>query len=381
MELDWDQIHQLMNEKVMGVISETDEQHLQNALKEYPELQTELEHLEEEYAIWLQDPAIQQIDSEADFALIAYELKKRQVRKRKGIAVGFLFVAATITLAIFFTYPYFVGTSNPVKTTSPQLTLNKTLQLQLSNGEVIDLSTKQDSITVNGNTRLNNSNNALTYTVRDNPATQNQVNSLWVPAGMDYHITLSDGSLIFLNSATTLKFPFHFSDTREITIDGEAYVQVAKDQNRPFILHTPKGTIQVLGTTFNVNTYDSGRVKVSLVDGAVSFAAADNKQTLLKPGQAITYTEDKGVNVAALNENELLWIKGRYKLENTPMMEITKVLPRWYGVKVIIDNPKIAEKRFTGTILKAEPVQEFLDAIKLTTGADSYYKDGILHIR
>lgn len=380
MELDRDHIHQLMNEKVMGVISETDEQHLQNALKEYPELQTELEQLRLEYATWLEQPAVQQIDSEAAFALIEDELVRRKLRKRKWFTYSLLSVAAAVGLIIFFTYPLFINQSNKTNS-SPKLAFNKTLQLKLSNGEVIDLSTRKDSITVNGGTQLNNTNNSLTYTTKDHTPTQEQVNSLWVPPGMDYHIKLSDGTLVFLNSATTLKFPFHFAgNTREITVDGEAYLQVAKDHNRPFILHTPKGTVQVLGTTFNVNTYDSGRVKVSLVDGAVSFASAD-KKTILKPGQAITYVETKGTDVTALNENELLWIKGRYKLDNTPMAEITKVLPRWYGIQVIIDNQKIAEKRFTGTILKSEPIQEFLDAIKLTTGADSYYKDGILHIR
>ena len=380
MELDRDHIHQLMNEKVMGVISETDEQHLQNALKEYPELQTELDQLKLEYTNWLEQPVIQQMDSEAAFALIEDELVRRKVRKRKWFTYSLLSVAAAVGLIIFFTYPLFTNQSNKT-TSSPKLAFNKTLQLKLSNGEVIDLSTRKDSITVNGGTQLNNTNNSLTYTVKDNTATQEQVNSLWVPPGMDYHIELSDGTLVFLNSATSLKFPFHFAgNTREITVDGEAYLQVAKDHNRPFILHTPSGTVQVLGTTFNVNTYDSGRVKVSLVDGAVSFASAD-KKTILKPGQAITYIETEGSGVTSLNENELLWIKGRYKLDNTPMTEITKVLPRWYGVQVVIDNQKIAEKRFTGTILKSEPIQEFLDAIKLTTGADSYYKDGILHIR
>lgn len=380
MELDRVHIHQLMNEKVMGVISETDEQHLQNALKEYPELQTELEQLQLEYTTWLEQPAVQQMNSEAAFAVIEDELLRRKLRKRKWFTYSILSVAATVGLVIFFTYPLFTNQSNKT-TSSPKLAFNKTLQLKLSNGEVIDLSTRKDSITVNGGTQLNNTNNSLTYTVKNNAPTQEQVNSLWVPPGMDYHIKLSDGTLVFLNSATTLKFPFHFAgNTREITVDGEAYLQVAKDHNRPFILHTPKGTVQVLGTTFNVNTYDSGRVKVSLIDGAVSFASSD-KKTILKPGQAITYMETEGSHVTALNENELLWIKGRYKLDNTPMMEITKVLPRWYGVQVVIDNPKTAEKRFTGTILKSEPIQEFLDAIKLTTGTDSYYKDGILHIR
>ncbi|WP_186774158.1 FecR family protein [Chitinophaga pinensis] len=258
---------------------------------------------------------------------------------------------------------------------------NTTLQLQLSNGEIVDLSAPQDSITVNGGTQLKNRNNSLTYSTKDKTNTTEQVNKLWVPPGMDYHITLSDGTLIFLNSATSLRFPFHFTgNTREVFVDGEAYLQVAKDQNRPFILHTPNGAVQVLGTSFNVNTYDPGLIKVSLVEGAVSFATA-NKQTILKPGQAITYLENKGTMLTALNENDLLWIKGRYKLDNTSMSEITKVLPRWYGVKVVIDNPATARKKFTGTILKAEPIQEFLDAIKLTTGAESYYKDGVLHIR
>lgn len=380
MELDRDHIHQLMNEKVMGVISEFDEQHLQNALNEYPDLQTELDQLKLEYANWLEQPAIQQMDSEAAFALIEDELQRRKLRKRKWFTYGLLSAAAVAALLIVFTYPLFINQSNN-STTSQKTVFNKTLQLQLSNGEVIDLSTRQDSITVHGGTQLNNANNSLTYTVKDNTPTQEQVNNLWVPPGMDYHIKLSDGTLVFLNSATTLKFPFHFAgNTREITVDGEAYLQVAKDQNRPFILHTPKGTVQILGTTFNVNTYDPGKIKVSLIDGAVAFASAD-KKTILKPGQAVTYVEKEGTEVTAIDENELLWIKGRYKLDNTPLTEITKVLPRWYGVQVVIDNQKIASKRFTGTILKSEPIEEFLDAIKLTTGAESYYKDGILHIR
>ncbi|MCF6402110.1 FecR domain-containing protein [Chitinophaga filiformis] len=381
MELDRDHIHQLMNEKVMGVISETDEQHLQNALKEYPDLQAELDELLLEYTNWLEQPAIQQMDSEAAFALIEDEVRRRkQLRRRRGFTYFFISVAATVALLIFFTYPLFTNRSNK-SDAGPKLAFNKTLQLQLSNGEVIDLSTKQDSITVNGGTQLNNTNKTLTYTTKDKTPSESQVNSLWVPPGMDYHITLSDGTLVFLNSATTLKFPFHFAgNIREISVEGEAYLQVAKDQNRPFVLHTPRGTVQVLGTTFNVNTYDSGRVKVSLVDGAVAFESAD-KKTVLKPGQAITYLDAEGSDVTSLNENELLWVKGRYKLDNTPMTEITKVLPRWYGVQVVIDNQKVAEKRFTGTILKSEPIQEFLDAIKLTTGAESYYKDGILHIR
>ena len=380
MELDWDHIHQLMNEKVMGVISETDEQHLQNALKEYPDLQAELDELLLEYTNWLEQPAVQQIDSDAAFALIEDGLKRRkQLRKRRRITYFSISAAATVTLLIFFIYPLIINQSEK-SSAGPKLAFNKTLQLQLSNGEVIDLSTRQDSITLNGGTQLNNTKNSLTYTTKDKAPSQSQVNSLWVPPGMDYHITLSDGTLVFLNSATTLKFPFHFAgNTREITVEGEAYLQVAKDQNRPFILHTPRGTVQVLGTTFNVNTYDSGRVKVSLVDGAISFASA-SKKTILKPGQAITYLDSEGSDVTSLNENELLWIKGRYKLDNTPMAEITKVLPRWYGVQVVIDSKAMANKKFTGTILKSEPLEEFLEAIKLTTGAQSYYKDGVLHI-
>jgi ferric-dicitrate binding protein FerR (iron transport regulator) len=379
MELDRDHIHQLMNEKVMGVISETDEQHLQNALKEYPELQTELDELQLEYTNWLEQPAIQQLDSEADFALIEDELQRRKLRKRNRFIYSLLSVAAAAAVAIFIIYPLFTNQSDQSNTV-PKLAFNKTLQLQLSSGEVVDLSTKHDSITVNG-AQLNNTNNSLTYTTKDNTTSHEKINSLWVPPGMDYHIKLSDGTLVFLNSATTLKFPFHFAgSTREITVDGEAYLQVAKDENRPFILHTSRGSVQVLGTTFNINTYEAGRVKVSLVEGAVAFASAD-KKTVLKPGQAVTYVETEGSDVTTLNENELLWIKGRYKLDNTPMTEITKVLPRWYGVQVVIDNQKTAQKRFTGTILKSEPIQEFLDAIKLTTDTDSYYKDGVLHIR
>lgn len=367
MKIDRDYIHQLMNERVTGIISEKNEQYLQNTLEQNPELQKEWEQLQQEYAAWENSSSVKQHNSQSAFDIISYELQRRKLRKRKTLIYSAISAAAAILLLIAI-YPIFKPSSS-----QEPVAINKSLQLQLANGQVVELSGKKDSIQL-GTTQLSNKNNTLTYSTKDDPASQGKVNSLWVPPGMDYHIHLSDGTLVFLNSATTLKFPFKFAgNLREITIEGEAYLQVAKDPNRPFILHTPKGAVQVLGTSFNVNTYDSGMVKVSLVEGAVAFNSVK-----LNPGQAAISTTE--TTVTTLNENDLLWIKGRYKLDNTPLSEITKILPRWYGIQVVIDNNKIADKRFTGTILKSEPVEEFLDAIKITTGAEYYYKDKILHI-
>jgi transmembrane sensor len=355
---------------VTGIISETDEQHLQNTLQNYPDLKAEFEQLEKEYADWENSSAVQQNNSQANFELIKHELQRRELRKRKTIIYSLLSAAAVITFVALI-YSIF-----PTPTQKQQqVAINKSLQLKLANGQLIDLSSKKDSISTD-EASLSIRNHTLSYTTKNHSGSQDQLNSLWVPPGMDYHIELSDGTLVFINSASTLKFPFRFSgSTREVIIEGEAYLQVAKDPNRPFILHTPKGPVQVLGTSFNVNTYDSGVVKVSLVEGAVAF-----NDVKLKPGQAITY-DNGNTDVCTLNENDLLWIKGRYKLDNTSLSEITKIIPRWYGVNVVIDSEKTAAKRFTGSILKSEPVEEFLDAIKLTTGVDYYYKDGTWHLR
>ncbi len=258
----------------------------------------------------------------------------------------------------------------------------KMIALQLANGKTINLSQEEEDIETDG-ARLSNANKALSYTVAGNPAGANGLNKLKVPVGKDYKITLSDGTEVWLNAATSLQFPFRFTGaTREITIAGEAYLKVAPRAGQPFLVHTSYGTVQVLGTAFNVNAYDPGTVKVALVEGAVRLDAGNNK-VQLQPGNAATYTLNKGITVQPFDQEEVLsWREGKYYFSDASLEQITTILPRWYGLEVVIDNPSLAGERFAGMMDRNKPVAVFLDNLAKTRKI-SWYFDGkdVLHLQ
>lgn len=251
------------------------------------------------------------------------------------------------------------------------------LILTLGNGKMINLKKVNGAISQNG-IRLKNDSVArmLTY---DSALTDNEINTLQVPAGLDYTINLSDGTQVMLNSATVLKFPFRFSgNTREITLDGEAYLKVAHDASRPFIVHLPSGDVRVLGTEFNVNTY-TPKEKVSLVKGHVRFTGtADSIE--LRAGQAAIMSGES-FKTLDIDPDDLAWIEGKYILDNTTVEDIARLIPRWFGVQVIIDNKEIAQRRFNGVIYKNKPLLGFLELLQGTTDASYYYAGSVLHIK
>jgi ferric-dicitrate binding protein FerR (iron transport regulator) len=297
--------------------------------------------------------------------------------------------AAIVTIIVVGWYLFNKGrqpeASQPVaKVTDGQPENKKDIQLQLANGQTINLSGTSDSILLK-DARLNNAGKTLSYTLVKNDEhveVSPSLNRLTVPIGKDYKITLSDGTEVWLNSATTLQFPFRFTGkTREIIVHGEAYLKVAQHAKQPFLVHTQHGTVQVLGTSFNINDYDSGVVKVALVEGAVRFKAGE-KDVTIKPGLEAVYTQNKGIRMQAFDEDDVLaWRSGRYYFYDATLEEIISVLPRWYGITVVIDNPSLSRERFTGMMDRNKPVQKFLDALSKTMKITYQLDKDILHLQ
>ncbi|WP_161964008.1 FecR family protein [Chitinophaga flava] len=289
-------------------------------------------------------------------------------------AAALLFVAAT-------SWWYFRSVQTPHRHLSLS-DKNKGVQLQLANGKVVNLSTDSGTIALQ-KIQFNNNNKTLslaTSTIDESKG--NEKLTLAVPAGLDYKVQLPDGSYIWLNSTTTMRFSVPFSGaSRDVFIDGEAFIQVAKDVNRPFFVHTAHSTVQVLGTSFNINSYDKDVVKVSLVDGAVKMKDGEEEVTL-KPGQQAVAT-GKGIQVRPFDEmEELSWRQGLFYFSGATLSEISRVLPRWFGIPVIMDNNRIAKETFTGSIDRNQPIIIFLDDLKSTTTVDYYFDNiGRLHFK
>jgi len=314
------------------------------------------------------------------------DMTEMQPKRRAGgkiLAWGGILAAAAIT-GIVIAIQIFKADVNPNPSPNTAIANNKTVELQLGNGRVFALSGNTNTHTYGAGT-LQNSGATLTYTVdktKGGEEVLTAINSLKVPIGMDYKIVLSDGSTVWLNSQTVIKFPFKFGATsREISVNGEAFLEVTKDPARPFFVRTSRGAVQVLGTSFNVNTYDSGVVKVALVEGAVRFKTKSS-ETTIKPGWEAVY-RNEAVGLKPFDQDvTLAWRTGRLYFENATIQEITNVLPRWFGVEVQFDNPSVKTDTFTGVVNRNKPITIFLDKLKKIMGIDYYFdKKGILHIK
>ncbi|MBS1601429.1 MAG: FecR domain-containing protein [Bacteroidetes bacterium] len=255
------------------------------------------------------------------------------------------------------------------------------IELKLADGQVVNLSQQQGAINA-GAAQLTNNNKSLSYVSGRNPQAAG-INTLTVPIGKDYKITLSDGSEVWLNSATKLEFPLSFGrNTREISINGEAYVKVAKIARQPFVVHLPNSSVQVLGTEFNVNTYDSGVVKVALVNGSVNLHAPTGS-SILTPGKQAVYLAGQPIAQVIFDaRNVLSWRKGLFYFKDASLEEISRVVPRWYGIRVVIDDPAIQSRTFSGVINRNRPIEAFMEDLKVISRIESYTdQEGAVHFK
>ena len=191
-----------------------------------------------------------------------------------------------------------------------------------------------------------------------------------VPFGQMSQVTLSDGTKIYLNSGTTLRYPEQFAlDNRSVSINGEAYFEVAKMVNKPFIVNSSDLKIEVLGTSFNISAYqDDQETLVTLVEGKVNAQSLDGENIInLVPGQLAIKNKNNS-NIAIRDVNTKFykdWIEGRLFFDDEPLGQIANKLDRWFNVKITFDDERLKSHRFTGTILKNKPVDQIMQALQM----------------
>lgn len=200
-------------------------------------------------------------------------------------------------------------------------------------------------------------------------------NKLIVPRGAENKVILADGTIVHLNAASELTYPIQFQGKeRQVKLQGEAYFEVKHDPSHPFIVNTPFGKVEVLGTSFNVNAYsDHDACRTTLVKGKVQIITHAQQKLELVPGEqalfSATTLSKKQVDVT----NEVSWASGIYTFQQESLSNIMERLKRWYKIdEVIYDNPDIGQLRYTGNIQRNININQFLDAFQLT-GDFSYH--------
>lgn len=197
-------------------------------------------------------------------------------------------------------------------------------------------------------------------------------NELEVPRGGEYKVRLADGTLVYLNSATRMKYPVKFDEKeRKVYLSGEAYFEVAKDPERPFFVEMEGVEVRVYGTSFNVNTHREGNIQTVLVKGSIGVKVlSSGMESMIRPGQMAEFKQGntkvdvKDVNVAVYTD----WKDGIFRFENQRLEDILTVLSNWYDVDVFYQTVSVKELHFSGYMERYKDVSVILEAITLSTG-------------
>ncbi|MEG1545161.1 MAG: DUF4974 domain-containing protein [Tannerellaceae bacterium] len=246
--------------------------------------------------------------------------------------------------------------------------------LLFSNGEKKVLDEQSFAIQQKDILIKNDVDNKLSYQIgktTENPDTHIQKNHLVIPKGKSYQVILSDGTRIWLNSETELIYPTSFTgDKREVTLIGEAYFEVAKNKERPFLVNANGMTVRVLGTSFNVACYKTDNfISTTLVEGSVAVETDRGNTKTISPSEQFRYDKKQHKATVQTVNTDLFtsWVNGEYIFKDTPLEEIVSQLRHWYDFSVSYQDEKLKQKRFSLTVGRTTSIDQLLEIISYTS--------------
>ncbi len=291
------------------------------------------------------------------------------------------YAVAAVVMGILATSYFFKSSNfdnsteaNPIVDTTPIITPNN-----IEAGTDKAILTLEDGTSVvlgKGNTyqtkNTNSNGEQIIYNQSKQKSSVTAYNYLTIPRGGQFHIILSDGTEVWLNSESQLKYPVSFIEgvTRQVElVYGEAYFDVSPStahKGSKFKVWNQFQEVEVIGTEFNIKAYkDETNILTTLVEGKVAIGNSDFKQNLSPNQQSNLNTEDNTIKVANVNvEGEVSWKKGIFSFEAKSLKDIMKVLSRWYDVDIVFENAYLKSVKFNGILDKRQSIEEILLIMK-----------------
>lgn len=392
MKLSQEHIRRLLMEKIAGTISEDDDQRIGEEISNNPAVNAQWEALRKSMQSEAAQEFLEQLDAEQSWHSVSVRMLEAPASRKQRLISSKQWMAAAAILILLMSagsYLFLSGKksrSMPLALEEPSKlaatdSLQQAVGLYLEDGRQINLTDSSNRIINLGDAALSTTGGGLQLQTAGTGATQ--WSTVAVPAKLDYRIVLSDGSEVWLNSSSSLRFPLHFSDTaREVFLQGEAFFKVSKNVKQPFIVHSPGAAIQVLGTSFNVHAYHPAQAIVSLVEGSVKTRSKGHStETILRPGLEAVIDTAQQTRVRSFKQAATLaWMKGLYYFHDMPLAEMGEVLQRWFGLTMVISDPALARLPVTGAIEKDQPLTDFLNSLQATAGIKAEIRQDQLHL-
>jgi ferric-dicitrate binding protein FerR (iron transport regulator) len=290
-------------------------------------------------------------------------------------------VAASIVLLLSLSY---LAINNAKQVNAPPIIVNTTIKagtdkaiLTLGDGSEVNL----DAETPYQSKNIHSNGKQITYVPKADLGTAKIAhNYLTIPRGGQFFVQLSDGTKVWLNSESQLKYPVMFTDGENRLVEllyGEAYFEVSpstKHKGSHFKVLTQGQEIEVLGTEFNLKAYrNESNIYTTLVEGKVTVSTTNTEKTLI-PNQQLDFdTVNHHTTISHVDVyNVISWKKGIFSFKSMTLKDIAKVLSRWYDVEVTFDNPALKEVRFNGVLGKDQDLEVILKNIQKTNFINAY---------
>ena len=316
------------------------------------------------------------VDTKKAWVLVNQKLNLKKPKPYRKFAIA----ASIIGLIGIFSFFNF-GRNFPETTTETSIT---TAVVEKADGKaVLTLANGTDVVLTNQgyqNKNITSNGSELIYKESGNDSAPKEIiyNYLSVPRGGEFFVQLSDGTKVWLNSESKLKFPVEFNGTsREVElVYGEAYFEVSPStlhQGANFIVKNQSQTIEVLGTAFNLKAYKEDKTIVTtLVEGKVSLAHNEMQEVKsLNPSQQATFTlQTNKLNIELVDTDEITaWRNGVLKFRNKSLKDIMSALSRWYDLEVNFEDESIEQQKFNGIFRKTQEIENILESIQKTQEA------------
>lgn len=375
-----------------GTLTRPEEERLNELLSD-PEWARLKQDLEDDRFIMGRFKEYEKYDKMADFSCFLKRIRKK--RKRVLWTTGIrrtIYVAASLLVFAMAGWLWLTGRTGEhqpetVQEMARMGTVDRnSVRLILGDNKMIPLTRRGEAVMLaTKGIQYSDGLRTLNYKYVKNDSLEDVVeyHTLIVPKGEMQKVIFSDSSWVVLNARSSIKFPAVFKGAeRKVYVEGEAYFEVARDAEHPFIVSVKNFDVRVLGTSFNVLSYDDEFAScVTLLSGSVE-TMSGNDTVCLRPGEQVSITSDNRMTVQKTDINVVVsWMDEKFGFNNERLDVIMRKICRWYDVEVLYAVPGIRERRFTGAPASTMPLKELLEALSTTTNLQFSLRDGMITIK
>lgn len=328
-------------------------------------------------------------ESNVQTAFDSFVRKREKKNMRRRLVVRISRYAAIIALPLLVALFYF----NRTEISDGLSEFSENTMPAIRNAPVLTLSNGQQMLLYNQDITLNEENGVqitmktqggMHYNTSDSIKAEMVYNTLTTPSQCDFAFTLADGTRVWLNAKSSLRYPVAFTgDERVVYAEGEVYLEVAKDREHPFFVVLNGMKVEVLGTSFNINSYaDENFAEVTLVEGHIAAHVDDRSYDLLPNRQLRWDKVNRNVDIKTVNVNDYIaWKEGHYVFKGRMLSEVAKVLQRWYDVEVVFESEECAGVIYTGVVYKEENFDVFVQRLRETSSLSCRMEGDKLYVK